>query len=309
MSYVSKYISVTPHIKSKWHSKVWQIRDSNAGVEAAVTKQGGRLISLIVGGKELIPSRPELFHNLHNLVKKERRLVSWDEVNLSGETTWVAPQLSWGSGQVPYLMPNIGPYDVNEIEGGVALWSQLCPETELQIFRKIQMGLNGPGTILITAQVINNSAYRRFAAAWSVLQLISPATVRVGPLKSEPEVFSNESQGQIPNGVMQKTGQATYEFALDPSKGPFKVGFYFHGEQGSMEMLFPADSEGTQVQLVESFSNPRGLYPHKGRGELYSDWRPYFEAEVLEPRELLQPGQRSSPLVINLAARQIRVSP
>jgi hypothetical protein len=294
-------VTVTTFSSTKWNGVVWEIRDKESNLTATVTERGGRLISLQFDGQELVYSKAELFSKIPDVLRRERKDVGWDQILLGGEKTWIAPQSKFG-GKVPFLVPDVGSYTVQQLPDGLKLTSQVCPETGLQVVREIRMGIAGPGTFQINASIINRGGEEQRVAPWSVFQLLAPAYVRVGPLVSDPEAFQDAGVGHIPvERVIESTDPAYAFFVLGRGGESFKAGFSFaEGGNGMMETTFGAGIGKGSIHLTQSFSVPAGPYPHKGRGELYYGGE-YFETEVLNPLETLRPGQTSQSLQVNFA--------
>ena len=134
--------------------------------------------------------------------------------------------------------------------------------------------------------------------------MLKPALVKVGPLRHPPRAFKDFNNGQIPEGVVsQSKDKSYYELVMHMTGKDFKAGFLFDPrfEKGTISACF----QDKKVRLTTSFFLSDALYPHKGAGEIYYGGGPYFETEVLGPSSILQPGQESEVLEINIQLEEI----
>jgi hypothetical protein len=291
-------ITVQRRTATRINGHVWDLINRRAGLSLTVTEEGGgRLLQMKLRERDIAYFQPELFAQIPKLLDKNRKDVNWEEVGLGGEKTWVAPQNSFGGG-VPFLDLNLGKYNAQGIENGVALTSPICRETGLQIQREITLEDGAEGKFTIKAQVSNHSSRVKEAAPWSVFQLVKPATVNVGPLTGLPEAFKNEGAGIMPQGILRQISDNYYALALKAGGDMFKAGFHFIGADGSMEIRFTGGV--SPVFLKIDFAVPDGTFPHGYRAELF-DWQ-YFEAEFLGPLEQIAPGKSSEALVVHYHA-------
>ena len=280
------------------------IENSGRRLNAVVTQEGGRIISLGVQGVDIVDSKPALFPGASTLLLAERANVTWDKVGIGGERTWVAPQSGFGGG-VPFLDLDLGMYAIEQDGTNLTLTSPKCRETGLQVIRKIMPGHVQEDTFSIEAQVINNSSGPRIASPWEILQTKVPMAVRVGPLAGAPVVFDEFGDPLKVDGfaTQQRDGYWLLDFKRFPNIPMFKIGFHFDNNKSENGTILASYSNGTggAVQILESFKLLEGPFPHKGQAELfYNPFGNYIEIEVLGNSQTLQPNQKSEVLKLDL---------
>ena len=286
--------------KSRFHCQTWEMTDSSR-LAATVTSRGGRIISLQKNGQELVYSNPRLFAELAKSSHlPERQTTTWPEVLIGGEKTWIAPQKLFNGG-VPFIAPDLGEYAVTQIANqGLILESPVCPETGLRVVREITFG-HQPGTLVVSAHLVNYSTKTQDCAPWSVFQLLLPADVTVGPINQPPFAFPTEGRGLIPAEVVQGVKEHYAEIMLREQGEIFKMALPFYRSMGRFDVAFPqSNSETRPAHLHLTFRNPKeATYPHHTRGELFQG-ADYFETEVLGPLESVNPDGRTNSLTLFL---------
>lgn len=272
-----------------------KITDPLTNLSAVVTARGGRLISLKFDDeKELVYSNAKLFSELEATILKPRRSVQWKEILIGGEKTWIGPSENFG-GMVPYLYPDIGLYDIEEINGGVRLTSPTCIETGLQVVRDITFGDDGSGTFQIKAHIFNNSNLARKVSPWSVFQFLKPATVRTGQLDSTP---STDKQFEpVPTGVMKSYGDGSVEFHIgQDSRTEYKVSLPSQSATKKFVITTFGASGEPEIEITESF---------QAAAELYVGIGDYFETEAVGEIESVKPGGQSKDLNIKFSVKHL----
>ena len=161
---------------------IWKLESLRSGdLELVILPGiGGRLWDVVFQGHSLLFQNSDLegfLPNLENLRDCPTQSPQFGFPLWGGEKTWIAPDTNWPDG-TPYAALDSGQY---EIVGGspahITLQSAVCPNTGLQIERKIQLS-DGSGWT-IQHSVTNRGQNGKDVGIWSVMMLEHKARIGV----------------------------------------------------------------------------------------------------------------------------------
>ncbi|MDV3128059.1 DUF4380 domain-containing protein [Mycobacterium sp. 21AC1] len=266
---------------------------------------GGRLLSLRIGGRELLWRNPALLDDdlqpVHGHVPGPMSGTLGDWRNYGGDKTWPAPQgwsspREWAGPPDPVL--DSGRYAVEVRPGGdatteLSMTSRPDPRTGLQITRAFAVSDDTGFTLRLSA--VNTTDREVTWALWNVTQLAGGGTVEVGV----GQRFTEPAELVIGTGVpsWQRTDTATV--TIGPQDVVGKLGFphasgtvrYRH-RGASLTWNFPVDDEarypdgGSRAEVWLEHPQPE---PLAGLDGLDPPDR-IVECEVLSPSRTLAPG-------------------
>lgn len=147
---------------------------------------GGRLLSVQVGGRELLWRNSSYVDSAlppvggHVFAPNSGRMGDW--VNYGGDKTWPAPQGwdtagQWAGPPDPVL--DSGPYTVSSSAGSVTLTSGVDPRTGLRFSRRFEL-VPGRPAYRLTLHATNESDQSVRWALWNVTQFPGGGDVLVG---------------------------------------------------------------------------------------------------------------------------------
>lgn len=124
--------------------------------------------SLLFQNPELLGSDPDL----EKLAQLPTRATHIPFPLWGGEKTWVAPESSWPNG-APHPVLDSGNYSVAvDSPESMTMTSPICPQTELQIKRTIE--LEGEDRWTVRQQISNLGTQARYVGIWSVMMTVRP---------------------------------------------------------------------------------------------------------------------------------------
>ncbi|MGW4482323.1 DUF4380 domain-containing protein [Amycolatopsis sp. NPDC004368] len=275
---------------------------------------GGRLLSLVHGGVELLWRNPALLGDDLRLldgrdpVPNSGRMGDW--VNYGGDKTWPAPQGWDGPGEwagPPDPVLDSGPYAVSGLSPlSVTLTSGVDPRTGLRFTRSLTLGSGASYTLRLTAENCSSAPVRW--ALWNVTQLPGGGTVTAGLAGT-----------QAPAVVELVAGTGNPEYTVDGATlvvPPQDV----VGKLGVPDTAGWVSCSVSGVTLTLSFDVDAGAeYPDSGSpleiwlehplpeplaalGDLDPPGR-IVELEALGPMTTLAPGARTSLTVMGSVGR------
>lgn len=300
---------------SVWHGEAWQIKDRKNTLSVTVARRGARIVSLEYNGLELLAADKEAFAKLGEIETLPRTSDMWGVFSaLGGEVPLVAPQASWGEGQVPFFAHAIAEAGLFEVKqespGKVSINSKspLCPESSLGIERTISIGQESKNQafVEIRASLFNGSESPIKAAPWSILKVQSSANVKTSTTikpTQDVEAYEDHNDGMIPKGAVWQLYPEAIHSLKFPASECFKVGLLFSGQNGDIKTVFARAGSSPDISMAEKFylSSLTG-YPHNPDCpvEFYACWDGAHENERLLPLQLLESEQQSETLIRRL---------
>jgi len=229
----------------------------------------------------------------------------WDFPLWGGGKTWIAPESKWPNG-APHRDLDSGNYTlrslwINTHSMGVELECPVCPLTQLQIQRRIEL-LKGSATWRVTQTISNRGTETRQCGVWDVLMLRRPGNVMIPLPATERDavkaVHPFVGIGPIPDlfeaGIID-IDQGSLKVRCDEAVA-FKVGaLSSHGE-----MHVHLNASGTAPLLYRRRSDISGAdsYAHGHPIEVFNaPVLPYFEVESHSRLATLSPGESVALLV------------
>lgn len=281
--------------------------------------RGGRLLSLVVDGRELLWQNPVLVGaDLVPLVPvadwpaNDGAMDSW--ANLGGSKTWPAPQGwsgpdEWAGPPDPVLDsgPWTAEWEADDAEATVTLTSGDDPRTGLRVVREFRL-LDGTSSFTQRVTFTNTSATTRRWSIWEVCQVdtggpdgrdASDSVVVVPHAASAVELDLGTYEGELHS---ERRG---HDVVLPLGTGVAKRGY--PSASGSVELHGP---DGLEIGLATSSEAGTGTWPDGGSKVEVWLQRPtaepiasleglhpsahLVELEVLGPLTTLAPGATST---------------
>ena len=244
---------------------------------------GGRLMDIIFRGESLLFQNPDLagsipdLERLQELPSRARHLPFplW-----GGEKTWIAPDTCWPDG-APYPVLDSGEYSFRRLgEHNVEMSSQVCPISNLQITRTVELQL--PDRWSIEHRVLNTSKEPRKVGLWSVMMTKRPAAYffPAGNDQEPKTVFGEPGHAYTrSNGIGQIRCDAQREFKLG-----------FHPASGVSAARIAGEKQDVWIlNHVDTLSHQHD-YAHAQALEFYNSGHYHYgELEWHSQALLLQP--------------------
>ena len=277
---------------------------------------GGRLLSIVVAGHELLWRNPQYFDANFRAVRSRS---SWAELdgtfgswaNIGGSKTWPAPQGWAGQGEwagPPDAVLDAGVWSINAMEGdsGDMIVTMTSPDddrTGLRITRRFEIPVEGAEFSQVTT-FANVSDHPIVWAIWEVCQVDTSAGAGLSGADAAIEVDVEESSASASVNLGDYRGalvadQAGHRIIVPIQDVVAKRGFpsasgriAYRGPNGGLEILFepvagaeyPDGGSRAEIWLQSPQTQPitelSGLHPDAYLAEL----------EVLSPRSVIEPS-------------------
>lgn len=246
---------------------------------------GGRLWDVTFQGRSLLWQNPDLVglpFDESDLVGLPTKSPQFGFPLWGGEKTWIAPDADWVN-EAPYPVLDSGAYRIKKNQSAlVDLTSEVCPETNLSVNRRI--ALTSATTWSIEHAVTNCGASPRKTGIWSVMMINTPA--KIGVVMDNPEFHSVFGKAQtlveIHNNCIIGDCARQQEF---------KVGL--SNRHGSTLINFGETGPTLMCSVPAPLPNDRFAHQHPVEIFNSGDY-PYCEAEWHSPMTELHPGETLS---------------
>ncbi|GAB6099975.1 hypothetical protein JCM16358_18540 [Halanaerocella petrolearia] len=256
---------------------------------------GGRIISLVNSGQELLYTMPKMKGETFALeeiedIKDYRRQI--DYLPIGGYKTWLAPQSKWH--WPPYLDLAVGKYQIDyhqtdeEIE--FKLVSPICRETGMQLVRKVALTKDSK-RLVVDQEMKNWGLADKKYGLWDVTQVAGEGQV-VLPISSEYELENlKETDGKEFVTTLKIEGN---QYAVIDCSGQveFKLGTYFSAGW----LLSLVDVPEGRIGYLKRFPTfSEAEFGHGCAVEVFDTYKfDYFEVEVHGPMTNLGQEENTS---------------
>ncbi|MFM0738801.1 hypothetical protein PQQ51_16290 [Paraburkholderia xenovorans] len=260
---------------------------------------GGRLMSIEYDGVELAYVNDDIAGELPDgsEAQWQRLCGAWSFPLWGGGKTWVSPESDWPDG-APHKVLDSGVYALvaawcDERSMGVELQSAVCPDSGLQIRRRIS--LDAADNVWTTRHVLANKGTADIRCGiWDVLMLRRPGTVRVKLSGDSPD-WRERILPFVEKGPLGDARDSKYVVresdslevrCVDPIE--FKIGVLPDHEVLVVTQTLP---EGCFTLTRRAEINSEPDYAHGRPVEIFNAPRlPYFEIESHSPCIALTPN-------------------
>ena len=201
-----------------------------------------------------------------------------------GDKTWIAPQKDWWDG-IPPLALDAGRYRTIVEDSSVVVQSQVCPETGLEVTRRIT--LRPDGAIHLRQEIVNKSEDTVRKGIWNVTQILRPFDVYVPSVRSKLRSYHEEDltlpECQI---IVAQEGDWCQIPCRDNTL--FKIG----GMTDAGILLSLRRTKNETIAFLKTFDfDKTAIYAHRSVVEVFNarDYD-YLEIEIHAPFIPLKPG-------------------